>query len=82
MQDGDEMPTVLCLIRKAIVLCFYDDIFQCARLDQLKEHAVKLPFLLDIADQHGHPAATLQSAKLFHHGVIHYAHEVLPFGDT
>ena len=64
------------------MLGFDNDILQHTGLRQLKEHAEKSPFLLDVTHKDGHTSPLLQGAKLLHHAVIHSLNKALPGGDA
>ena len=78
MQNGDKPSCILGIVRKTVVLCFNDDVFQCSRLGEFKKHAVELAFFLDITYQYGHAAPFFESAELLHHRVVHSGHKSVP----
>ena len=82
MQDRDKLTAILRPVRKAVVLRLDDDILQGAGLYDLGKHTVKSAFLLDVTHQNSHPTAVFQCRKLFHHGIIHCADEIVPAFNT
>ena len=72
------MSAVAYIIRKAVVLCLNDNIFECSGLYNFGNHTIKFAFLFYIAHKNCHSSAFLQGAILFHHCIIHNFNKFIP----